>query len=109
MKSRLDCGHFPSKPFGFFHRARHPGRLPTHDLPFTVALEEGSAVQIARYGDPPVLLGLADQAEGDYRRIAVLLNPNVFGAVSGCRVSGLRRRSRPLATHNIRLADPSPG
>src|SRR5262249_8576634 len=107
MASGLDCGHFPSDPFGLLPRAGRPGRLPTHGLPLAVALEKGSGVQVIRDHALPVLHGRPDQAEGDDRGIAVLLNANVFGAVSSRWASGLSGWGRAHVAHDVRLADPT--
>src|SRR6266511_3191371 len=108
MKGGLSRGHFFTDFVRRFNRTWHSSRLPTHGLPLAVALEECSGVQIVRNRDLLVLLGCSNQSERDDRSIAVLLNANVFGAIGDLRITGLRRRRRAHAAHDIRLADPPP-
>src|SRR5437660_9188087 len=94
---------------GLFFRARHLGRLPSDRLPFAAAFEKCPRVQVIVSLSRPLPFRCPDQAKGDDRGIAVLLNANIFSAKDSGGTSLLRLRCRALVAHNVGLAHAPPG
>src|SRR5687768_16225142 len=87
----------------------HACRLPIYDLPFTVPFDECSAVSQIRNRLRSGGVSCSDQTKRYDRRVAVLLNANVFGRVDRHGSAGLRRGRVAQVAQYVSLRDATSG